>query len=70
MSAIGSRDEETGTLIRDGGRLSLRRDTGGRWKLQLHRVPVDHVEIRVCISGTIVAPGLLNVDTLRPVTPM
>lgn len=69
MSAIGSRVKETGTLIRDGGGFSLRRDTGGRWKLDLHRVPVDHVEKRVCISGTIVAAGLLDVDTLRPVTP-
>jgi hypothetical protein len=43
MSSIGSRIDETGTLIRDGGGFALRRDTGGRWKLDMHRVSVDHV---------------------------
>ncbi len=64
MSAIGSRIEETGTLIADGGGFALRRDIGGRWKLDLHRVPVDHVEKRVRISGIIVAEGLIDVDAL------
>jgi Protein of unknown function (DUF5818) len=41
MSAIGSRIEETGTLIADGGGFALRRDIGGRWKLDLHRVPAS-----------------------------
>lgn len=66
MSIIGSRVEETGTLIADGGGFALRRDIGGRWKLDLHRVPVDHVEKRVRISGIIVADGLIDVDTLGP----
>jgi Protein of unknown function (DUF5818) len=66
MSAIGSRIQETGTLIADGGGFALRRDIGGRWKLDLHRVPVDHVEKRVRISGTIVAEGLVDVDALGP----
>lgn len=66
MSIIGNRVEETGTLIRAGGGFALRRDIGGRWKLDLHRVPVDHVEKRVRISGVIVAEGLIDVDTLGP----
>ena len=66
MSAIGSRVDETGTLISDGGGFALRRDIGGRWKLDLHRVPVDHVEKRVRISGIIVADGLVDVDALGP----
>ena len=66
MLAVGSRVEETGTLIRDGGGFALRRDIGGRWKLDLHRVPVDHVEKRVRISGVIVAEGLIDVDALGP----
>ena len=66
MVAIGSRVEETGMLIRDGGGFALRRDIGGRWKLDLHRVPVDHVEKRVRISGVIVADGLIDVDALGP----
>ena len=69
MSAIGSRIEETGTLIADGGGFALRRDIGGRWKLDLHRVPVDHVEKRVRISGIVVAEGLIDVDALGPDVP-
>ena len=66
MSAIGSRIDETGTLIRADGGFALRRDSGGRWKLDLHRVPVDHVEKRVRISGVVVADGLIDVDALGP----
>lgn len=69
MSTIGSRIEETGTLIADGGGFALRRDIGGRWKLDLHRVPVDHVEKRVRISGIIVSEGLIDVDALGPEVP-
>ena len=69
MSAIGSRIDETGTLIADGGGFALRRDIGGRWKLDLHRVPVDHVEKRVRISGIVVAEGLIDVDALGPDDP-
>ena len=69
MAVIGSRIEETGTLIREGAGFALRRDIGGRWKLDLHRVPVDHVEKRVRISGIIVAEGLIDVDALSPDLP-
>ena len=69
MSIIGSRVEETGTLIADGGGFALRRDIGGRWRLDLHRVPVDHVEKRVRISGIVVAEGLIDVDALGPDDP-
>ena len=70
MAIIGSRVDETGTLIRDGGGFALRRDIGGRWKLDMHRVLVDHVEKRVRISGVIVAQGLIDVDALRPDRPL
>ena len=66
MTVIGSRIEETGTLIREGAGFALRRDIGGRWKLDLYRVPVDHVEKRVRISGVVVAEGLIDVDALGP----
>ena len=66
VMVIGSRIEETGTLIREGAGFALRRDIGGRWKLDLHRVPVDHVEKRVRISGVVVAEGLIDVDALGP----
>lgn len=62
MSRIGSRIDETGTLLRDGGGFALRRDAGGRYQLDLHRVPVDEVEKRVRIVGTLVTDTLVDVD--------
>lgn len=66
MSAIGQRIDETGTLLREAGGFALRRDAGGRWKLDLHRVPVDHIEKRVRVTGVIVAEGLVDVDGVAP----
>ena len=54
--------DETGTLIRDGGAFALRRDKGGRYWLDLHRVPVDEVEKRVRVVGTLVAEDRVDVD--------
>lgn len=48
---------------------SARREIGGRWKLDLHRVPVDHVEKRVRIFGIIVAEALVDVEALGPDIP-
>lgn len=62
MPNAGAKIDETGTLLREGGGFILRRDVGGRWKLDLHRVPVDHVEKRVRIVGVIVADDLVDVD--------
>lgn len=66
MNAIGARVDETGTLLREAGGFQLRRDLGGRWKLDLHRVPVDHIEKRVRITGTIVGEDLVDVDGVAP----
>ena len=66
MSTIGLTIDETGTLIREGGGFALRRDEGGRWMLDLHRVPVDHMEKRVRVTGVVVADGLVDVDSLTP----
>jgi len=66
MATIGTRIEETGTLLRDAGGFSLRRDLGGRWKLDLHRVPVDHVEKRVRVTGIVVGDGLIDVEGVAP----
>lgn len=68
MTAIGTRIEETGTLLRDAGGFVLRRDAGGRWRLDLHRVPVDHIEKRVRITGIIVGDDLVDVDGVAPAT--
>jgi hypothetical protein len=66
MTIIGTRIDETGTLIRDGAGFLLRRDAGGRYALDLHRVPVDSVEKRVRITGVLVADGLVDVDGVAP----
>lgn len=63
---IGSRVDETGTLIHDGSAFVLRRDLGGRYQLELHRTPVDLVEKRVRLVKTLVGPDLVNADGLAP----
>ena len=67
MQAIGSPIEETGTLIRKGEHFVLRRDVGGRYRLDLHRVTVGNIEKRVRITGVLVADGLIDVESLTPV---
>jgi hypothetical protein len=66
MVAIGTRIDEVGTLIRDGAAFYLRRDAGGRYHLELHRTPVDLVEKRVRLIGTLVGPNLVNADGVAP----
>ena len=61
---IGGRIEETGTLVRDGGAFYLRRDAGGRYQLELHRTPVDEVEKRVRMVGTLIAVDLVDADSI------
>ena len=62
MPVIGTRIDESGTLIREGGAFYLRRDMGGRYQLELHRTPVDEVEKRVRLVGTLVGADLVNAD--------
>lgn len=64
MPAIGTRIDESGTLIRDGSAFYLRRDMGGRYQLELHRTPVDEVEKRVRLVGTLVGADLVNADSV------
>ncbi len=59
---IGIRIDETGILVRDGGAFYLRRDAGGRYQLELQRTPVDLVEKRVRIVGTLIGAELLSAD--------
>ena len=66
MSAIGTRVEETGTLLRDGDAHVLRRDAGGRWTLDLHRVGTDLFDKRVRLMGVIVEEGLVDVMAIEP----
>jgi hypothetical protein len=62
VPVIGMRVDEIGTLIRDGGPFYLRRDLGGRYESELQRPPVDLVEKRVRLVGTLVGPALMNAD--------
>jgi hypothetical protein len=51
---------------RDGASFYLRRDLGGRYQLELHRTPVDLMERRVRLVGTLVGPDLVNADGVAP----
>lgn len=66
MTTIGRTIDETGTLVRDGAAFFLRRDAGGRYELQLRRVPVDHVEKRVRVIGTMIGEGLVSAEGVGP----
>ena len=66
MAAVGVRVDEEGTLIRDGGAFYLRRDLGGRYALELQRTPVDLIEKRVRLIGTIVGPDLVSANGVAP----
>lgn len=66
MTTIGTRIDESGTLLRDGGGLHLRRDLGGRYLLELHRTPVDLEGRRVRVIGTLVGPDLVNAEGVVP----
>ena len=66
VSGIGTRIDEIGTLILDGGAFYLRRDLDGRYELELHRTPVDLVEKRVRLVGTLVGAGLVNAEGVAP----
>lgn len=59
---IGTRIDETGTLSRDGGAFYLCRDEGGRYQLELQRTPVDLVEKRVRLVGTVLGAELVSAD--------
>lgn len=52
-------------LRRDGGFL-LKRDCGGLYRLELHRMPVDLVEKRVRVIGTLTAPDHVDADGVQP----
>lgn len=66
MTSIGTRIDETGTLVRDGAAFYLRRDAGGRYELELQRTPIDLVEKRVRVIGTLIGADLVNADGVAP----
>lgn len=65
MEPVGTLIDETGTLLREQGGFVLRRDLGGRWKLDVHRVSMDHIGKRARITGVVVGKGLVDVDGIE-----
>lgn len=51
-----------GTLLRDGAGFLLKADDGARWRLVLHRVPVDQVEKRVRVLGVHAGGDIIEAD--------
>jgi hypothetical protein len=58
--------DETGMLLREGGGFILKRDSGGHWRLELHRLPVDLVGKRVRVIGIRSAEDLIDVEGVQP----
>jgi hypothetical protein len=54
--------EETGTLTSEGAGFVLERDLGGRLRLVLPRMPIDHVEKRVRVTGVMSGPDSMDVE--------
>lgn len=66
MEQIGTRIEESGTLIGDAEGLVLRRDLGGRWRLDLTRCAKAADQGRVRLTGVVVEEDLLAVIEIAP----
>lgn len=64
--AVGDPVDESGLLLREGGGFILRRDRGGLWRLELHRVPVDLVGKRVRLVGEQSELDLVEVYGIQP----
>lgn len=63
---IGTSVNETGRLLRDDAGFLLRRDGGGVWRLILLRVPVDHVEKRVRVTGFYAGEDIVEAEGVAP----
>lgn len=61
---IGRRIEETGTLVVDGSAPYLRRDHGGRWRLDLRRAGTIWTDARIRVRGVLVEADLVDVDEI------
>ena len=62
----GADVNETGRLLRDEAGFLLQRDSGGVFRLVLLRVPVDHVEKRVRVTGFYAGEGVVEADGVAP----
>jgi hypothetical protein len=66
MTQAGDPIEIEGTLVRDGAGFALRGERGVLYHLQLHRVPVDHVEKLVRVTGVLVSERLIEAEGVAP----
>ncbi|GEM_PF-1005401 len=55
-----------GTLVRESTGFALRVERGVLYHLQLHRVPVDLVEKRVRVTGTLIGERLIEAEGVAP----
>ncbi|WP_066698190.1 DUF5818 domain-containing protein [Sphingobium amiense] len=62
----GTSVNETGRLLRDAAGFLLQRDAGGTFRLVLLRVPVDHVEKRVRVTGYYAGNDVVEADGVAP----
>lgn len=58
--------DETGLLLREGAGFELQRDAGGRYRLELARMPVDLVEKRVRVVGVRLDGNVVQADGVAP----
>jgi hypothetical protein len=61
---VGHRIDELGVLVTENGQLCFRRDSGGRWMLDLRGTSTVSAGTRVHLIGTYVAPGIVAVQEL------
>lgn len=62
----GSRHDEQGLLLSDRGRLVLRRDDGGHWRLQADWDAYQMLGRRVRVAGIRCGFDLLDVERITP----
>lgn len=66
MARLGSRIEETGLLLREGDTYLLRRDLGGRFRLDMRRVGPPAAGRRMQVTGVLVEDDLIDVSAIAP----
>lgn len=62
---LGSRHDEAGLLLREGGALILQRDDGGRWRLDADPASEALLGKRVRVIGVRSGFDLLDVATIE-----
>jgi hypothetical protein len=62
---VGARIDELGMLLREGSSFYLRRDAGGRFRLDLRRTPIDETGKQVRVIGTYVGDDVVDVDGVQ-----